>query len=149
MPSFISSIAASRTSSTPPDKSKTPPGSPWWSKMPWRKKSTGDVLPQRSPELCKSPLKLYFKLHAIFIICRPEARVIRQNINPKWWYFPRTVARVKHDILYRKFQYAILVWAILSQKCKKITTFFIAFNRGACSSRSRDIARDKFNITVW
>ncbi|CAB4001392.1 serine threonine- kinase BRSK2-like, partial [Paramuricea clavata] len=49
--SSFKSIAASRTSSVPPAKSKTPPGSPWWSKRPWRKKSTGDASQQQSPEL--------------------------------------------------------------------------------------------------
>ena len=46
------------------------------------------------------------------------------------------------DILYRKFQHAIPVWAILSQKVK--TTFFIAF---LCVYLLRDVACDKFNVT--
>ncbi|XP_028407211.1 serine/threonine-protein kinase BRSK2-like [Dendronephthya gigantea] len=48
--SSLKSYAASRTASNPV-KSKTPPGSPWWSKIPWRKKSLEDNPRQRSPEL--------------------------------------------------------------------------------------------------
>ena len=32
----------------------------------------------------------------ISISCRPEARVIQQNIDPKWWFFPRALAQGKY-----------------------------------------------------
>ena len=60
---YTFSIAASRSASIPVEKSKTPPGSPWWSKIPWRKKSTGDYSEQLSLNHCRLHFHAYYWLN--------------------------------------------------------------------------------------
>lgn len=145
----LKSYAASRTSSAP-EKSKTPPGSPWWSKIPGMKKSgyspkQSPVLSRRSKEYSSNPTLdtspnavkrswfAYLPLGHAHSHCKDEPFFIVIKEKP--------LSTIKADIVH-----AFLTIPHLTHNVTSSTTFTAEYGKHKSSSMFRKSVRIDVNI---